>query len=107
MTTACPEGPRKVQHPSYEFGLEIEIDYRICKKLFVYLRYWFEFGLESDSDDRIHNTICIVFLLCRYKRYKLSDGKDFSSLFFPEKDAMLKLLQHFADKSGETLFLFW
>ena len=39
----------------------------------------------------------------RYKRYKLSDGKDFSSLFFPEKEAMLKLLQHFADKSGEGL----
>eukprot|EP00904_Undaria_pinnatifida_P012176 jgi/Undpi1/8089/HiC_scaffold_24.g10561.m1 len=37
----------------------------------------------------------------KYKRYKLSDGKDFSSLFFPEKDAMLKLLQHFADKSGK------
>lgn len=37
----------------------------------------------------------------RYKRYRLSDGKDFSSLFFPEKDALLRVLEHFEDKSGE------
>lgn len=38
---------------------------------------------------------------CRYKRYRLSDGKDFTSLFFPEKESLLKLLQHFECKSGE------
>ncbi|CAN0188246.1 unnamed protein product [Ectocarpus sp. 12 AP-2014] len=37
----------------------------------------------------------------RYKRYRLSDGKDFGSLFFPEKDALLRILQHFEDKSGK------
>ncbi|CAN0083822.1 unnamed protein product, partial [Ectocarpus sp. 8 AP-2014] len=37
----------------------------------------------------------------KYKRYRLSDGKDFGSLFFPEKDALLRILQHFEDKSGK------
>lgn len=36
----------------------------------------------------------------RYKRYRLSDGKDFSSLFFPEKEALLRVLEHFENKSG-------
>ncbi|CAM9180173.1 unnamed protein product [Ectocarpus sp. 4 AP-2014] len=37
----------------------------------------------------------------KYKRYRLSDGKDFGSLFFPEKDTLLRILQHFEDKSGK------
>ncbi|CAM9870332.1 unnamed protein product, partial [Laminaria digitata] len=36
-----------------------------------------------------------------YKRFKLSNEKDFSSLFFPEKDAILGLLHHFENKTGE------
>ena len=36
-----------------------------------------------------------------YKRYRLSDEKSFSSLFFKEKDMMLKLLDHFANKTGK------
>ena len=42
-------------------------------------------------------------MACSYKRFKLSDEKEFSSLFFPEKDDMLKLLKHFEDKTGEVL----
>lgn len=37
----------------------------------------------------------------RYKRYYLSDDKDFSSLFFPENNNLLKTLEHFEKKSGE------
>lgn len=36
-----------------------------------------------------------------YKRYRLSDEKSFSSLFFKEKEMMLKLLDHFANKTGK------
>ncbi|CAM9678582.1 unnamed protein product, partial [Phaeothamnion confervicola] len=36
-----------------------------------------------------------------YKRYKLSDDKDFNSLFFPGKDALLRLIEHFEEKSGK------
>lgn len=36
-----------------------------------------------------------------YKRYKLSDEKTFQSLFFPEKDMLLKLLSHFNKKTGK------
>lgn len=36
----------------------------------------------------------------RYKRYKLGDVKDFSSLFFPEKENLLKILDYFEHKTG-------
>jgi len=36
-----------------------------------------------------------------YKRYKLSDAKNFSCLFFKEKQMLLKLLQHFQDKTDK------
>lgn len=42
----------------------------------------------------------------RYKRYRLSDGKDFDSLFFPEKEALLRVLEHFENKSGEKMTYF-
>lgn len=35
------------------------------------------------------------------KRYKLSGEKTFASLFFPEKEALLKLLNHFENRSGK------
>ena len=37
----------------------------------------------------------------KYKRYKLSDAKTFDSLFFPEKDPLLRVLEHFKNKSGK------
>eukprot|EP00928_Gymnodinium_smaydae_P014896 TRINITY_DN1546_c0_g2_i1.p1 TRINITY_DN1546_c0_g2~~TRINITY_DN1546_c0_g2_i1.p1 ORF type:complete len:799 (-),score=155.27 TRINITY_DN1546_c0_g2_i1:217-2517(-) len=36
-----------------------------------------------------------------YKRYKLSDHKTFESLFFEEKDSLIGILKHFANKSGK------
>ena len=36
-----------------------------------------------------------------FKRYKLSDEKQFSSLFFDEKEKLLALLKHFLHKSGK------
>jgi len=36
-----------------------------------------------------------------YKRYKLSDQKTFKSLFFPEKESILKLLSDFQQKAGK------
>jgi hypothetical protein len=36
-----------------------------------------------------------------YKRYKLSDKKTFDSLFFPEKDDMLRLFENFLKKKGK------
>lgn len=37
----------------------------------------------------------------KYKRYKLSDEKTLDSLFFPQKEALLKLVDHFQDKTGK------
>jgi len=37
----------------------------------------------------------------QYKRYKLSDEKTFGSLYFPEKDNLLGILDHFTNKSGK------
>lgn len=36
----------------------------------------------------------------RYKRYRLSEDKHFSSLFFPEKAELLTLLDNFQNKTG-------
>ena len=36
-----------------------------------------------------------------FKRYKLSDEKQFSSLFFDEKEKLLGLLTHFVAKTGK------
>jgi len=36
-----------------------------------------------------------------FKRYKLSDEKQFGSLFFDEKPKLLALLRHFLDKTGK------
>mmetsp|Transcript_76804 Transcript_76804/g.138558 ORF Transcript_76804/g.138558 Transcript_76804/m.138558 type:complete len:792 (-) Transcript_76804:49-2424(-) len=38
---------------------------------------------------------------CSYKRYKLSDHKTFTSLFFEEKTALLGIMKHFSNKSGK------
>lgn len=46
---------------------------------------------------------CLMSTSCadnRYKRYKLGNVKDFSSLFFPAKPALLKILNHFDNKTG-------
>jgi mitochondrial chaperone BCS1 len=37
----------------------------------------------------------------KYKRYKLSDEKTLNSLFFPQKESLLKLVDHFQDKTGK------
>uniref|UniRef100_A0A7R9U422 AAA+ ATPase domain-containing protein n=1 Tax=Pinguiococcus pyrenoidosus TaxID=172671 RepID=A0A7R9U422_9STRA len=37
----------------------------------------------------------------KYKRYKLSEEKTFSALFFPEKEQLLKLMEHFQAKTGK------
>jgi mitochondrial chaperone BCS1 len=36
-----------------------------------------------------------------YTRYRLSDEKTFDSLFFPEKEALLRMLTHFLERSGK------
>lgn len=37
----------------------------------------------------------------KFKRYKLSDEKTFNSLFFPQKETILNLLNHFKNKTGK------
>mmetsp|Transcript_58405 Transcript_58405/g.139291 ORF Transcript_58405/g.139291 Transcript_58405/m.139291 type:complete len:731 (+) Transcript_58405:75-2267(+) len=37
----------------------------------------------------------------QYRRYKLSDEKTFKSLFFPEKDTLLKIIEDFQNRSGK------
>jgi DNA polymerase III delta prime subunit len=60
-------------------------------------RYLYEMQLnpsKSSSDD--DGSASRVF-----KRYKLSDEKQFGSLFFDEKEKLLALLKHFLSKSGK------
>lgn len=48
-----------------------------------------EGGNDNDKDAHV------------YKRYKLSEEKTFNTLFFREKETLLKLVDHFASKSGK------
>lgn len=65
------------------------------RKLEDNTRYLYELATatsssEEDSDSRR-----------KYKRYQLSDEKTFESLFFKEKDNILKLVDHFTNKTGK------
>eukprot|EP00588_Corethron_pennatum_P030582 CAMPEP_0194317894 /NCGR_PEP_ID=MMETSP0171-20130528/14576_1 /TAXON_ID=218684 /ORGANISM="Corethron pennatum, Strain L29A3" /LENGTH=758 /DNA_ID=CAMNT_0039074625 /DNA_START=403 /DNA_END=2679 /DNA_ORIENTATION=+ len=52
-------------------------------------------GAKPDDDDNGVNGDR------EYKRYKLSDEKTFDSLFFPEKESLLNLVEHFKNKTGK------
>ncbi|CAB9496368.1 Mitochondrial chaperone BCS1 [Seminavis robusta] len=54
-------------------------------------RHYYELN-KVESEDGASNAT--------YKRYKLSDEKTFESLFFKEKEKLLKTVQHFQDKTG-------
>lgn len=60
-------------------------------------RYLYEMqinpGKSSGDDDGAATRV--------FKRYKLSDEKQFGSLFFDEKEKLLALLRHFMDKTGK------
>eukprot|EP00547_Thalassionema_nitzschioides_P015688 CAMPEP_0194231670 /NCGR_PEP_ID=MMETSP0158-20130606/322_1 /TAXON_ID=33649 /ORGANISM="Thalassionema nitzschioides, Strain L26-B" /LENGTH=732 /DNA_ID=CAMNT_0038964325 /DNA_START=71 /DNA_END=2269 /DNA_ORIENTATION=+ len=61
-------------------------------------RYMYELqepeALGSSGDNESKNGIL-------YSRYKLSEEKTFNSLFFKEKESLLKLVDHFTNKSGK------
>jgi mitochondrial chaperone BCS1 len=63
-------------------------------------RYMYELqagsGAKSSSSDDDNAAGSIV-----YARYGLSDEKSFDSLFFQEKEAILKLVDHFQSKTGK------
>jgi len=72
---------------------------------------WYKQQLQEMKDDSRYMysmSVCDGFTfkkadeesVQKYKRYKLSDHKTFGSLFFPEKDGLLELLQSFLKKQG-------
>jgi len=54
-------------------------------------RYYYDLKDEDYLEGQTHE----------YKRYKLSDDKSFNSLFFQERDTIVKLLDHFMSKTGK------
>ena len=52
-------------------------------------------GRQSDISRSFHS------LPSQFKRYSLSSEKTFSSLFFPAKEALLRLLDHFTHRQGK------
>jgi mitochondrial chaperone BCS1 len=50
----------------------------------------------GNSEDEENTTSGI-----KYARYKLSDEKTFSSLFFPQKQMLIQLVDHFQNKTGK------
>jgi len=55
-------------------------------------RYFYELKTGGNNDDGDDD---------EYSRYRLSDEKTFDSLFFPEKENLLKMLRHFLDRTGK------
>eukprot|EP00929_Paragymnodinium_shiwhaense_P036800 TRINITY_DN1968_c0_g1_i1.p1 TRINITY_DN1968_c0_g1~~TRINITY_DN1968_c0_g1_i1.p1 ORF type:complete len:708 (-),score=184.45 TRINITY_DN1968_c0_g1_i1:117-2180(-) len=60
-------------------------------------RYMYEMMGETKSGDGEGDAGSAT----KYRRYRLSDDKTFASLFFPEKDALLKLLDDFKNRKGK------
>jgi chaperone BCS1 len=54
-----------------------------------------EFSMKRKNDDESSNGGQA------YTRYRLSDEKTFESLFFGQKDGLLKILDHFQERSGK------
>jgi chaperone BCS1 len=69
------------------------------RKLEDNARYLYELkttpATKENHDSEESNNCCV------YKRYRLSDEKTFNSLFFRQKDSLLKLIHHFQEKSGK------
>ena len=61
-------------------------------------RYLYEMQLNSKADGGGEEGGAASRV---FKRYKLSDEKQFSSLFFDEKEKLLGLLKHFVAKTGK------
>jgi mitochondrial chaperone BCS1 len=55
-------------------------------------RHFYELKTAGDDDNGDND---------EYTRYRLSDEKTFDSLFFPEKEALLRMLTHFLERSGK------
>mmetsp|Transcript_30120 Transcript_30120/g.76081 ORF Transcript_30120/g.76081 Transcript_30120/m.76081 type:complete len:731 (+) Transcript_30120:76-2268(+) len=69
------------------------------KKMQDHSRYMYELvslggKKEGDGDDGGGE-------VRKYRRYKLSDEKTFKSLFFPEKETLLKIIEDFEKRSGK------
>ena len=62
------------------------------KKTETNYRYFYELKTIGDNRDGDGD---------EYSRYRLSDEKTFDSLFFPEKENLLKLLKHFLNRTGK------
>lgn len=81
----------------------------LVQKAFI----WYRKSLEAKKDEKRY-----LYMMLRnpgsnsgtdepgnlnrlYKRYELSEEKTFSSLFFPQKSALLYILDHFKNKTGK------
>ena len=67
------------------------------RKLEDHSRYFYELKSSSsnkkDSDSASSNRV--------YTRYRLSEEKTFASLFFQQKQSLLKLIEHFTKRTGK------
>mmetsp|Transcript_3368 Transcript_3368/g.7041 ORF Transcript_3368/g.7041 Transcript_3368/m.7041 type:complete len:387 (-) Transcript_3368:1299-2459(-) len=66
------------------------------KKLDDNSRYLYELKVTSKKEDDDDGSSARV-----YTRYRLSDEKTFDSLFFRQKESLLKLIQHFSCRTGK------
>ena len=77
-----------------DFFIDLCFDYYVeeMKKKETNYRYFYELRTTGENRDGDGD---------EYSRYRLSDEKTFDSLFFPEKDSLLRLVRHFLDRTGK------
>ena len=77
-----------------DFFIDLCFNYYVeeMKKAETNYRYFYELKTTGDNRDGDGDM---------YSRYRLSDEKTFDSLFFPQKENLLRLLKHFLDRSGK------
>ena len=113
------EGSEKAPFKSEKTYVELRASGRRAEeriqKLVEMAYTWYKKTLESDKDQKRY-----MFMMLQknkddddngrggggaskrlYKRYALSSEKTFSSLFFPQKESLLYLLDHFSAKTGK------
>eukprot|EP01052_Picozoa_sp_SAG31_P007683 SAG31_NODE_370_length_16651_cov_3.511056_10_plen_182_part_00 len=97
--SACADGKQRVDQflkTAFEWYVK-QVEAQADRSRYLYMMQIGSESADGDGDDEDSSGGSGPL----YKRYKLSEEKTFDSLFFPQKEQLLHLLQHFAEKKGK------
>lgn len=97
--SACADGKQRIDQflkTAFEWYVK-QVEAQTDRSRYLYMMQIGNENADGDGDDEDSSGGSGPL----YKRYKLSDEKTFDSLFFPQKEQLLHLLQHFSEKKGK------